>query len=860
MAKINYIETTVNKLDTIPISSGNMIIVKDSTPPCIYYDTLDNTRKSISNLDNINNDIDTLNTQMSDIVQQDLPLKVDKVTGKGLSTNDYDNTEKAEVAKVKNKAEQSSLDIEKARIDNLVANNGSQTVGNTELIDMRTDSNGVVNATAGGAVRSIGDGKSELAILYNNTDFCTFIDSMWIGSGSKSVSNGIATFSGATIVANGVNYSVTNGKKVRIVAKAKLTATNNTNRKSNFKLNLSVPSSSNIVLTGNNKIYLTSDYLNVEQYIDVTGTFADTSCKFEFTTDGANACNGSVAIQLYDIHVIYVPDSYQTMESFDKNAVKQAEYSLMAEFLKNPIQPKDLDNKFSSAVTKTYNNDNFLADIVNWWKSGGTVTVGSGVATVSSPIVINNPYYNNVFGVVGDIILIECEFTVTSLSNYNVNGTEYKLGVSLGGTEISSCHAMINKDKVGTTQKIRVLAQLTDSTVKFEFAEAFSSGFSYTFNIGNFNIYNINSNYANKILGVAFSDYALIAKTIENGVVTEKALSDKLSKLIYPTYSYFLLPEYYAGIGLEFNMYFNHIFCFNDTDVYYKVNCTGLTINMDDKKVSFTPSTTGTYTLEFTVYKKGTNVLLLYVSTSIVCVSTTTATIKGIMLGDSLTAGISGNGTTIGSILKSNLTGLTLYGTLGTSPYLNEGRPSWATSHYLTSQSYSGMNNAFYNVSLGTDSKFDFSYYMTNNPTFNDTGWVNVFLGQNDGYDPSFIARLETIIDSIQAYNPNIIITIMMAHFCGDTKSNGGRRIYNGIERNKMMYASFGNRESEKIYIVPQYINVDDYYDYPRSTKQLSARNSETVEYLTDTVHPYSYGYAKMADVLTGVISYIKSL
>lgn len=40
--------------------------------------------------------------------------KVDKVSGKGLSTNDYDNTEKAEVAKIKNKADKTYVDTELA--------------------------------------------------------------------------------------------------------------------------------------------------------------------------------------------------------------------------------------------------------------------------------------------------------------------------------------------------------------------------------------------------------------------------------------------------------------------------------------------------------------------------------------------------------------------------------------------------------------------------------------------------------------------------------------------------------------------------------------------------------------------------
>lgn len=52
----------------------------------------------------------------ADIIDAELKKKVEKVAGKDLSENDYTNTEKAEVAKVKNKAE-------KITVDNHIADN-----------------------------------------------------------------------------------------------------------------------------------------------------------------------------------------------------------------------------------------------------------------------------------------------------------------------------------------------------------------------------------------------------------------------------------------------------------------------------------------------------------------------------------------------------------------------------------------------------------------------------------------------------------------------------------------------------------------------------------------------------------------
>lgn len=49
-------------------------------------------------------------------VNNSLANKVDKITGKGLSTNDYDNVEKAEVAKIKGKADTSYVDTKVAAV------------------------------------------------------------------------------------------------------------------------------------------------------------------------------------------------------------------------------------------------------------------------------------------------------------------------------------------------------------------------------------------------------------------------------------------------------------------------------------------------------------------------------------------------------------------------------------------------------------------------------------------------------------------------------------------------------------------------------------------------------------------------
>ena len=78
--------------------------------------------------------------------------KVEKVEGKGLSTNDYSNIDKEEVAKIKTTATKQELKVVENRIDNIITD-GTPTEGNTELIDLRVAIDGTKYDTAGKAVR-----------------------------------------------------------------------------------------------------------------------------------------------------------------------------------------------------------------------------------------------------------------------------------------------------------------------------------------------------------------------------------------------------------------------------------------------------------------------------------------------------------------------------------------------------------------------------------------------------------------------------------------------------------------------------------------------------------------------------------
>jgi hypothetical protein len=58
----------------------------------------------------------------------------------------------------------------------------------------------------------------------------------------------------------------------------------------------------------------------------------------------------------------------------------------------------------------------------------------------------------------------------------------------------------------------------------------------------------------------------------------------------------------------------------------------------------------------------------------------------------------------------------------------------------------------------------------------------------------------------------------------------------------------FGGRESEHIYIVPAYINIDAERDFPTWTSRASADSTTDVVRVNNGTHPFEPGYFKIAD------------
>lgn len=230
---------------------------------------------------------------------------------------------------------------------------------------------------------------------------------------------------------------------------------------------------------------------------------------------------------------------------------------------------------------------------------------------------------------------------------------------------------------------------------------------------------------------------------------------------------------------------------------------------------------------------------------------------KIMFLGDSLTAA----GTMQNTFRDMVGNNCVLYGTMGSGVYLHEGRSSWSSSNYVNDASKNSVENAFYNPETET---FDFSYYVQQHPGFADVEIINIFLGRNDGYGTKVITNLETIIGSIHEYNPDIIITLMCAYNVAADNSGCGKYLqsshgynFTGKEFNIKFRDAFDGREDEKIYIIPQHLNLDSAYDYARAQKTISNRHTETRTVYTNNVHPDTTGYQHFADVYLAYYNFI---
>lgn len=359
---------------------------------------------------------------------------------------------------------------------------------------------------------------------------------------------------------------------------------------------------------------------------------------------------------------------------------------------------------------------------------------------------------------------------------------------------------------------------------------------------------------------------AVIVPEVERARGEYDSLADRLDAMAASSLVLNLPSKLYALVGEELNIYFDNLVDCHDTDYSFDVTCS---VGMQmERCYRLTAETAGSY--DITISATDKNGATVEKSSTIIVsdASAGNGTTKSlIVLGDSTT----NNGTMI-TKLNENLSGdvmsVTTQGTRGVSPNNHEGRSGWTFAKYFTDPGNDSVANPFYNP---TSKTFDAAYYFANSGMA-IPDWFIINLGINDTFGLATDDALnntisilngycDNMIASLKAAAPNMKIGVCLtippnysqdafgkAYKCGQTRNRYKRNnvlwVQNQIER-------YDGRESENIYLVPIYTNLDTKYNMGMEQIQYNKRNTETYASPIGNggVHPVESGYWQIADV-----------
>ncbi len=295
--------------------------------------------------------------------------------------------------------------------------------------------------------------------------------------------------------------------------------------------------------------------------------------------------------------------------------------------------------------------------------------------------------------------------------------------------------------------------------------------------------------YTMKALNQVLSSFAktnvLNYLPVQIGTVTTKfKLSEKMVQQIierteteiYQNTDFVLPSTIYGYVGQTMQIYFRNICAYSLNDVYLKVESNGKGLQYSDRW-EYTPESAETFNLTLELYTKNWNLISSSTFSVVIKDATTKTTANALVIGDST---VYIGDTEVKQMMtlsgSDDAFDLTLLGTMGTSPNNHEGRAGWSTTTYVSSATSSASNheltNPFYNTST---SSFDFSYYMEQQ-SYSSVDVVFIQLGINDvlsgsGYVleqkiSTYISNMQTMINSIHTYNPDIKIVINLITPC----------------------------------------------------------------------------------------------
>lgn len=325
-----------------------------------------------------------------------------------------------------------------------------------------------------------------------------------------------------------------------------------------------------------------------------------------------------------------------------------------------------------------------------------------------------------------------------------------------------------------------------------------------------------------------------------------------------------------AVVGHEWNLYHKNIIrCNNPGGCYvsYSVSPAMTTTKFYSDCLRYTPveADIGAHTVTVFLRDRATDEELGRKQFTLHVIADTALTDKRVLfIGDSLTdAGI------YPAEIQHNLSngGLISLGTRsdtvtigGASLAVNhEGRSGWASYDYTrTGSSYrTDAENPFWDGSA-----FNFAWYMEQQG-YDGVDIVCINLGTNGVSNAATVPAIDAMIESIHAYDPNILVLVSLITN-GASQDGWGVRVNALSPAAKFDIDAFNLRAQylEKyagranVDVTDLYLALDCDHDFDTVTQVLSARNPNTTVKQANNVHPSEYGYLKYADVYYNNILY----
>lgn len=344
-----------------------------------------------------------------------------------------------------------------------------------------------------------------------------------------------------------------------------------------------------------------------------------------------------------------------------------------------------------------------------------------------------------------------------------------------------------------------------------------------------------------------------------------------------------LPPCLYATPGLECNLYFaNTVLAINPDNLAFDVVCAKGT--QQRERWTFTPKAeeVGEYALGVTVYGEGNRVLAQAGTVVRVVDPAPQAELSVLIIGDSLTHASVYPAQVLENAAADPGLEVRLIGTNAPrkdNPDLrHEGYGGWTAarfvSHYEAEAWKDGKRACSPFLFAGADGKpvFDYPRYCREVNEGKAPDAVTILLGCNDTFGATeenqadaiaaCLANLDTLVGAIRAFGPATAIGILLPappagtqdafganYGCGQTRWQYRRNQHRLV---RAMAERFGNRQQERIELLPSSVVVDPVYGFPSQTVKANSRSPVDVVRLSNGVHPNECGYRQIGDALYG--------